>query len=251
MASLQLSHQTRQRIKRFSRTVGFDEPLRKAYVAVDRERRRNAKDDEHLRVALAVALEADSNCIDVGAHAGDVLRDMVRLSPRGRHLAFEPLPDFQAELRRRFPQVEVHGLALSDRAESTTFAHVVSDPGYSGLRRRPYPGEPEVEEIPVQTARLDDVLPGGYVPRFIKIDVEGAELQVMRGALDTLRRHRPTVYFEHSSAACAAYDATSREVYDLLTGEGGLRVFDVDGNGPLSAAEFTGPQRVWNFIARR
>lgn len=57
-------------------------------------------------------LRADSIGLDIGAHAGSSLRDLVRLAPRGSHWAFEPLP-FAAGLRTDFPLVEVCEVALS------------------------------------------------------------------------------------------------------------------------------------------
>ena len=43
------------------------------------------------------------------------------------------------------------------------------------------------------------------MPQLIKIAVEGAELQVLQGALETLSQHQPIVVFEHAFAACNAY----------------------------------------------
>src|ERR1700722_2980916 len=61
-------------------------------------------------------LHRDSNCIDVGAHAGDILRRMSDLSPRGRHYAFEPLPHLSRQLGESFPQAIVHRAAVSDKS---------------------------------------------------------------------------------------------------------------------------------------
>src|SRR5437868_6562966 len=94
---LPVYHQTRESFQRMRET------------AVDRRYR---LDEAHLRLLLAWALDEGANCVDVGANVGDVLRDIVRCAPRGKHIAFEPLPDLQAQLCRDFPSVEVHRLAL-------------------------------------------------------------------------------------------------------------------------------------------
>ena len=41
-------------------------------------------------------------------------------------------------------------------------------------------------------------------------------------------------------------------MYDLLTGEAGMRIYDIDGRGPYTAAEFDDvfSQPLWNFVAR-
>lgn len=187
-------------------------------------------------------LRADANCVDVGCHQGDILREMIRHAPRGRHFAFEPLPHLAAALTKKFPRVSVHELALNDAAGETSFQFVTSNPGYSGLLRRRYdrPHE-EVTEIKVKTARLDDVLPAGLPVALIKIDVEGAELGVLRGAVKTLSAYRPVVIFEHGLGAADCYGTTPEQVHELLAGCG-LRVWLMAdwlaGREALTGAEF-------------
>src|SRR5215208_657413 len=126
--------------------------------------RADIRDTQLLGALLEEVLEPDSDCLDVGAHAGSVLREIVRLAPRGRHVAWEPLPTFAARLREQFPRVEVREAALGDRAGTRAFAHVVDDPGWSGFLMRPMPASGPVEELTVTVERLDDVLPRGVHP---------------------------------------------------------------------------------------
>ena len=167
--------------------------------------RADIRDTELLVALLEEMLEPDSDCLDVGAHAGSVLAEMVRIAPRGRHVAWEPLPAFAARLRERFPDVEVREAALGNEDGERSFAHVVEDPGWSGFLARPTPSSSPVEELAVRVERLDDVLPEGVRPAFVKIDVEGAEEEVLRGALETLRHHRPVVAFEHGRGSADHY----------------------------------------------
>ena len=218
-------------------------------VMIERDRRDHAA----LRLILAATLAPDAHVIDVGAHHGTVLADMIHFAPKGRFLAFEPIPEFAQRLRERFTTADVRELALFDSGGESTFAYVVDLPAHSGLRQRTLPpGEHEIRQITVRTERLDDVLPDGFAPDFIKIDVEGGELGVLRGAIETLRRHRPVVVFEHGVGGPEHYGHTSGELHDLLCGDCGLRIYDLDANGPFARAEFeslfTAP--MWNFIAR-
>jgi FkbM family methyltransferase len=140
----------------------------------------------------------DSVCVDVGAGGGDLLQHMVRVAPNGRHVAVEPLPGHAAILRRDFPGVVVWQAAASDADGASSFVHVTSNPGYSGLHRRPYDRVDEtLEEISVATARLDDLVPRGARVDLVKIDVEGGEVGVVRGASDLLARCSPVVVLEH------------------------------------------------------
>jgi FkbM family methyltransferase len=160
----------------------------------------NADYDELTVSVMRRVLGAESNGVDVGAHRGTMLRHLITSAPRGRHFAFEPLPTFAAGLRRRFRGVDVREVALSDAPGVAVFHHVVTNPSYSGLSRRRYPNEGEeasVREISVRTARLDDEIPQDVPVHLLKIDVEGGEAAVVRGARSILRRWRPVVVFEH------------------------------------------------------
>src|ERR1700730_2066469 len=89
---------------------------------------------------MKAVLREDSNCVDVGCHKGAFLREALRLSPKGTHFAFEPLPNFYdglCKVFRRCPNVRILSVALSDTKRQSSFQHVISHPGYSGLRRRP------------------------------------------------------------------------------------------------------------------
>ncbi len=215
--------------------------------------RADIRDTQLLVALLEEMLEPDSDCLDVGAHAGSVLREMVRLAPRGRHVAWEPLPAFAARLREQFPGVEVREAALGDRAGTRSFAHVIEDPGWSGFVARPTPSPSPVEELTVEVERLDDVLPDGVCPAFMKIDMEGAEEEMLRGAVETLRRHRPVVAFEHGRGSADHYGTTPGGIHDLLCGELGYEIAGLDGDGPYGRDRFeeifASGERV-NFAAR-
>jgi FkbM family methyltransferase len=185
----------------------------------------HARYDTQTIAVMKRCLREDSNGVDVGCHTGAILKEMLHFAPAGTHYAFEPIPELYRGLRSSFPGVKVFNLALSDAAGETSFQHVTSNPAYSGLRRRRYDRPAEsVKEITVRTDRLDDVIPHGVPVHFIKIDVEGGELQVLRGALGTIRRNRPIVVFEHGLGAADYYGSTPEDVYDLLTAHCGLRI---------------------------
>jgi FkbM family methyltransferase len=204
-----------------------------------------ARDEQNMRSLIATALQPDSNCIDIGAHAGAVLEEIVKAAPRGHHIAFEPIPELCVGLRKRFPQVEVRCAAVSSHRGSASFAYVRDVPEWSGLKLRALPDgtEPRAEQIEVCLEALDEVLPKSYRPSLVKIDVEGAEEAVLKGAMQTLRRHHPIVLFEHGVGSAN----------ELLADELGYEIYDLDGAGPYTREEF---ERVFwanekvNFVAR-
>jgi len=204
---------------------------------------KNARYDHETGEVIRRVLQPTSNAIDVGAHDGLILRLLVAQAPHGQHWAFEPLPGYAERLRAAFPGVHVHALALSDVAGPAPFVHVVSDPGYSGLQRRTTPrgDADQIEEVQVERARLDDLIPPTTPIALIKIDVEGGEYHVLRGARALLVAHRPVVIFEHGFGVADRYGAGPELVYDLLAACGltvTLMGWWLDGRPPLTRAAF-------------
>ena len=169
----------------------------------------------------------ESNCIDVGCHKGEILDLFLQNAPKGTHFGFEPIPDLFKNLVVKYagkPNCRLFDIALSDKAGTSGFNYVVSNPSYSGLLKRDYdhPNEQDTQ-ITVKTERLDELLPPDIRIDLIKIDVEGGELLVLRGAVRTLARCKPVVIFEHGLGASELYGASPEQVYDLLA-QCGLQV---------------------------
>jgi FkbM family methyltransferase len=152
--------------------------------------------------------------LDVGAHVG---RWSLRLAGKAAHvIAVEANPDTAAVLRyhlalNKIQNVTVHQVAAWD--ERTTLR--LSDPHEQvtgGSTRTLAVGEgTEVEAVP-----LDDVL-GDRVDRIdlVKLDVEGADLHVLRGMAGTLLALRPMLFIEDHSIY-GYYDR--RDLLGLLEG---------------------------------
>lgn len=157
-----------------------------------------------------------SNCIDIGAHRGEFLRQFNDLAPAGRHTAIEPIPALAAMLRRTYPTTTVIECALGSASRTATFYHVINDPGWSGLRTQVSFTDRSVEEITVQVRPLDSLIAEPAAVDFIKLDVEGAELEVLSGATNILSCGRPAILFEHAIVHAAAYDSTPSQVHDAF-----------------------------------
>ncbi len=195
------------------------------------------RDEANMERILRTVLNASSNCVDVGAHHGVFLKRFLELSPAGRHFAFEPLPDLAAALKRDFPEVDLFFCALGNQSGRVRFCHALELPGWSGFKRQPYPVKTEVKEIEVERRRMDEALPDEVPIHFIKIDVEGAELEVLEGAVNTIQRFKPCILFEHARIHNLEYRTTPKKIYNYLTGKCGLGIYCLDGNGPLNKDE--------------
>lgn len=169
--------------------------------------------------------------MDVGCHKGEILDLLLKAAPQGAHFGFEPIPLLFQNLKTKYagqPNCQLFDVALSNKKGTSSFNYVVSNPSYSGLIKRHYdrPNE-EDTQITVRTERMDDFFPSDARIDLIKIDVEGGELMVLEGAVQTLRRCKPVVIFEHGIGASDLYGSTPEKVFDLLEGCG-LRVSLLD-----------------------
>lgn len=174
-------------------------------------------------------IKQDSNCVDIGCHKGEVLDDILKLAPQGKHFAFEPIPELYSALKEKYNgHVSVHQIALSDKPGTTSFHHVLTNPAYSGIRKRSYEQEEDIRKIEVPKAKLDDLLPENTTIDLIKIDVEGAEYEVLKGAVKTISSQQPIIIFEHGLGASDHYGTTPEMLYDFITNEGGLQISLLD-----------------------
>ncbi len=211
--------------------------------------RRTLREEIAIEAILAAVLRADGSYVDIGTNRGQLLELAVRTAPAGQHVAFEPLPALAADVKARFPGVDVRGVALSDRPGTHEFWHFRLLDGWSGLRRSTQisdeAGDPERIEVPVST--LDAELRERW-PALVKIDVEGAELGVLEGGRELLSRAKPVLLIECVAAAAALYDSSPEAVWDLLD-ELGYDVLAVTGGAPVARTELGGDAAV-NWLAR-
>ena len=136
--------------------------------------------------------------LDVGANKGQFSRAATRAFPGARIIAFEPLEAVAAEWRRHLADVataEIHVCALG--AEDGTVAFHPHEyslassvlPVARGAGAEGGSGAGELAPVEVPVRRLDDLvtLDDLRAPLLAKLDVQGYELEVLRGAEATLR----------------------------------------------------------------
>ena len=197
-------------------TFFLDESLRRWKVAGE---------DWMLEVMQSRLCRGD-DVVDVGANFGlHTLSAANLVGERGRVLAFEPIPANlellwrNLRLNRLERRVTVAPQALSDSDEALLEMHYV--PGEPDLTAslRPGPGSPQT--IRVMNSRLDAyAFPEGFSSRLIKIDVEGAELSVLRGARETLDRFRPLLLIEVHGFALPSFGDSIAALEAFLGGVG-------------------------------
>ncbi len=175
-------------------------PARGLTVLVPASRRRGYRAGRYERPvldALAELLAPGMEFIDAGAFLGYfTLAAAVRVEARGRVWAFEPCAASRRLLERsvsrnRLTNVTVVAMALGAEPGVGVLSPS-ANPSMARLARAGTEGA-----APVEVTTLDRWCgESGARPNVIKIDVEGAELDVLTGAAETLHRHRPWLIIE-------------------------------------------------------
>ena len=156
----------------------------------------------------AASIRPGMTVFDIGAHVGLFsLAAAVRVGDSGRVVAFEPSPETLKVLRKHVAlngwndRVTIMPAVVSDQSGTMTF-YTYHDSMAASLSRanvaelnvqRPK----KVTAITVPAVTVDEYCRDtGYNPDVLKIDVEGAEFRVLKGAEQTLRAHRPVIWCE-------------------------------------------------------
>jgi hypothetical protein len=94
---------------------------------------------------------------------------------------------------------------------------VKNAPAYSGIKKRKYSVKnPVIEELQVEVDTLDNIIPKDLKIDFIKIDVEGGEFGVLKGARRILENSKPLVVFEFGLGASEFYGTKPEDIFDFL-----------------------------------
>lgn len=137
--------------------------------------------------------------LDIGAHVGLWSRGMsVKFK---RVISFEPFKGYIPILKKNAPNVEIHNHALGEKRGKVELTVPEGNTGAAYIS-----GDGEIDVIP-----LDDLGPWSEVD-FIKIDCEGYELPVLKGAVKLLQRNNPVIIVEqkphkHFADKWGQYDA--------------------------------------------
>lgn len=171
-------------------------------------------------------IRKDDVCVDAGANIGIYSVFMAEKAHKGRIISFEPVTINQRILALNaalngLTNVEVRDSLLSDVAGTVEFS-VSEDSAYSSIR--PTNRKKEARTLRVQADTLDDLFAErGQRVDVIKIDVEGAELLVLKGGeklLSTPELRPRVLLVELASDNQAVYNYRPEEVTEYLRGLG-------------------------------
>jgi FkbM family methyltransferase len=155
-----------------------------------------------LATAIAAAVRPGDVCFDCGGWRGFFSGVMARQGA-AKVFAFEPLPSNVAQLRKMLalnPDLPITLIeaAVTEQAGELEFV-VMPETSMGKLSTSSFQADNQSgQKIRVRAVALDALLAAGEVqpPTLMKVDVEGAELMLLRGARNLLATHRPKLFME-------------------------------------------------------
>ena len=195
---------------------------------------------------FADKLTSDACFVDIGANIGYFSLLAAALKPKARIFAFEPMPHNTNTFRRNIKLNGFSNITVVEKAvgEVSGAAWIeapdpIRESGWNTIwTTKPTASEQKSGLEIVQIVKLDDFLDAAKAPAvdFIKIDVEGAELAVLKGATQTLTAPgRRQLIVELNEACLSAHGTSSKEVNALLLGLG-YECFRIRRNGSIVAS---------------
>lgn len=202
--------------------------------------------ERRLLAALADLAEDGGVFYDVGGHVGFFGCAWLRLGGEQVEI-FEPMPDSAQRIEETLARngvahtARVHHHALSDFDGESVLVQNTIDIGLASMSHlEGYGGTPKIQRqttntrVTVGVRRLDGLVEelGLPAPTVVKIDVEGAESHVVKGAMGLLRDSRPVIFCElhaiETAVPTALQLATLAYTAAPLEARGGMPVFRFD-----------------------
>jgi len=179
-------------------------------------------DPAELRI-LTSYLNPSDVVIDIGAHAGLWTIPLSRLVPEGTVHAFEALPYYAQTLSFVVKMLHRRNVCVHNNAVLNTEKRVdivwrdTRGNRLTGLTHVKGETESTPDTVTVKGIRLDDstVTATGRI-RFIKLDIEGAEILALEGASALLERNRPLIFMELDDAYCKRYGRRAGDVFSFF-----------------------------------
>lgn len=186
-----------------------------------------------LEVMYRRFLNEGDTVLDIGAHSGRHLSVFIELVKDVYVHAFEPLPVMTKELEEKYGDLKnviIHNEALTTYVGEATFKFAKNVPSESGLKERMYNiDDAGVVDITVKTNMLDNYINNFDRVDYIKIDIEGGEIDCLNGGQDFIKKFNPIISVEYGYQSYSRYGNTITTMFEWAESRGYF-IFDLFGN---------------------
>ena len=186
-----------------------------------------------LEVMYRKFLSEGDTVLDIGSHSGRHLSVFLELVKGVDVHAFEPLPVKINELKDKFGNLDnviIHNEALTTYVGEATFKFAKNVPSESGLKERMYNVEDAgVVDITVRTNTLDTYINDFEKVDYIKIDIEGGEIDCLNGGLNFIKKFNPIFSVEYGYQSYSRYGNTKTTLFEWAESMSYV-IFDLFGN---------------------
>lgn len=148
-------------------------------------------------------IDSQSVVFDIGSNIGEYLYAFEKVAQPGNIYGFEPNQNLFGKLKKMFKKVNLSNIAFSDVSEKAELKiPIINNVLYEarGTLNLEFKeiGENDYTLVDIKKERLDDFVRENKISKidFIKIDVEGHEFNILKGAANTLRKFKPTLLIE-------------------------------------------------------
>jgi FkbM family methyltransferase len=192
--------------------------------------------ENELRKSYTALIDKSDIVIDIGAHSGMHLGIFLNLVGDGGSVwGFEPLPNQFALMKKNFSShknVILVNKALSDKVGTFDFFEVDGTPEESSLVIRDHYNDPSKampNKISVEVDKLDNYLDKFSKIDYIKIDAEGAEMNILEASVKILKRFRPILSIEYGYPTYHMFGFTKPDLF-IFAQKHGYALSDLWGN---------------------
>lgn len=174
--------------------------------------------------------------LDIGANIGEIALRFARTFPDSTVHAFEPFPETFRALERNkarnvFPNIHLHLLGLGSKPGKVFFEErTIGNPGMNRVT-----SSQEKSAIEIEVVTLDSLFKdlSEQTISLIKIDVEGYELEVLKGAAGILQKYHPILFIELDDDNLREQGGSAIELLHFL-GTFGYKVRHAESNQVLT-----------------
>ncbi len=209
-------------VLRYKNGVAFNISKNKGSVSKSLIFKRNYEFNETNLIKKVI--KTDWTVIDVGANFGWYSMHFAHLvGKNGKIFSFEPVPETYEELNSNiklnsFQNIKAFNLALGNKDGAISFG-VANFDGGSGASSEFLNYS---KRIQTNMRKLDDIIKEEKINKvdFIKLDIEGGELNMLKGSEQLLKRFRPKILIEIVDMHCQRFGHSPLDVYNFLINKG-------------------------------